>query len=78
MGALPFCIYTFPIRAIIRYHGLKYHIYVDDTQVSLTFNVNQTEITLQKPNAYLLDIGSWMIANKLKINDYKTDFFINV
>ena len=31
MGCLKFCIYTLPIGAIIKSHGLQYHIYADDT-----------------------------------------------
>ena len=76
MGPFKFCIYTLPIGAIIRAHGLKYHIYADDTQVYLALDINNPQAALNKLNSCLKDIRSWMIKNKLKINDSKTEFII--
>ena len=76
MGPFKFCVYTLPIGAIIRSHGLSYHIYADDTQVYLSFDVENPEEALDKLNSCLADIRSWMIKNKLKINDSKTEFVI--
>ena len=52
------------------------HIHAHDTHVYLFFYVNQPEIALQKPNACLSDIRSWMIANRLKISFDKTELII--
>ena len=76
LGPFKFCIYTLPIGAIIRFHGLSYHIYADDTQVYLAFEVDDPQQALEKLNACLSDIRTWMIKNKLKINDDKTEFLI--
>ena len=76
MGPLKFCVYTLPIGAIIRAHGLHYAIYADDTQIYLSFDINEPNGALDKLNACLNDIRSWMIAQKLKINDDKTEFVI--
>jgi hypothetical protein len=76
MGPFKFCVYTLPIGAIIRSHGLSYHIYTDDTQVYLAFNTDDPEHGIDRINACLADIRSWMIANKLKINDSKTEFLV--
>jgi hypothetical protein len=76
MGPFKFCVYTLPIGAIIRSHGLSYHIYADDTQVYLAFDINDPQHALDRLNACLADIRSWMIQNKLKINDSKTEFII--
>ena len=76
MGPFKFCVYTLPLGAIIRYHGLQYSIYADDTQVYLSFDLKDADNALQKLNACLSDIRSWMIKNKLKINDDKTEFLI--
>ena len=74
MGPFLFCVYTLPIGAIIKAHGLNYAIYADDTQVYLRFDVNDPQTALEKMNACLLDIRTWMITKKLKINDDKTEF----
>ena len=76
LGPFKFCIYTLPIGAIIRFHGLNYHIYADDTQVYLAFEVDDPQQALDKLNACLSDIRTWMIKNKLKINDDKTEFLV--
>ena len=72
MGSFKFCVYALPISAIIKAHGLNYHIYADDTQVYVTFDI--PEHVLNKLNACLSDIRLWMIANKLKINDENNEF----
>ena len=35
LGPLKFCIQLLPLGAILRYHGIGYHIYADDTQIFL-------------------------------------------
>ena len=56
MGPIKYYIYILPIDAIIRFHGLHYSIYADDTQVYLSFNINDSEAALQKHNSCLSDI----------------------
>ena len=73
-------VYTLTIGAIVKFHELNYHIYSDDTKVYLSFGINEPHNALAKLNACLFDIRrdiqSWMITNKLKISDDKTEFFI--
>ena len=79
MGPIKYCVYTLPIGAIIRSHGLDYSVYADDTQVYLSVNVNDpvaSKAALDKLNRCLSDIRSWMLQNKLKINDEKTEFLL--
>ena len=76
LGPIKYCIYTLPIGAIIRHHGLNYAVYADDTQVYLSFNIKDSDTALQRLNSCLADIRTWMLKNKLKINDDKTEFLL--
>ena len=64
-----------------RYPGAKpcnigYHIYTDDTQLYILFKFKDPLESLTKLNMCISDIRVWMIKNKLKINDSKTEFII--
>ena len=76
LGPLKFCLYTLPLGAIVRHHGLQFHIYADDTQLYIAFDHKNPELAIDKLNACIADIRSWMIRNKLKINDGKTEFLV--
>ena len=76
LGPLNFCMYMYPIGSILRHHGINYHIHADDTQLYITFDLSDPSITLEKINLCISDIRTWMIKNKLKINDSKTEFLV--
>ena len=66
----------YPIGSILRHHGIDYHIYADDTQLYIKFDLSDPSIALEKINLCISDIRTWMIKNKLKINDSKTEFLV--
>ena len=76
LGPLKFCLYLLPLGAILKYHGNGYHIYADDTQLYISFKCNNPLASLPKLNNCISDIRVWMIKNKLKINDSKTEFIV--
>ena len=77
LGPLKFCLYLLPVGAILKYHGIGYHIYADDTQLYLnSFKCNNPLASWPKLNNSISDIRVWMIKNKLKINDSKTEFIV--
>ena len=68
--------YLFPLGAIPRHHNIGYHIYADNTQLYISFECKKPLVSLTKLNMCISDIRVWMIKNKLKINDSKTEFII--
>ena len=51
-------------------------MYADDTQIYVSFKCDDLSQALGKINACISDIRRWMILNKLKINDAKTEFIV--
>ena len=75
-GPMKFCLYLLPLGAILRHHNIGYHIYADDTQLYISFKCKDPLESLTRLNMCISDIRVWMIKNKLKINDSKTEFII--
>ena len=76
LGPIVFCIYTIPLGHILKYYNINYHIYADDTQLYCSFDSDCAEEVLVSLQDCIADIRSWMIKNKLKINDDKTEFLV--
>ena len=76
LGPQFFTIYASPISKIAQRHGVHLHMYADDTQLYLPFKINNTQDQLSakaRMEVCILEIKSWMDANKLKLNDTKTE-----
>ena len=76
LGPMKFYLYLLPLAAILRKHGIGYHIYADDTQLCISFKSDKPLESLEKLNSCISDIRVWMIKQKLKINDAKTEYII--
>ena len=79
LGPQFFTIYSSPIANIARKHGLQVHMYADDTQLYLSFDLNNScdEIAARsRIESCINDIKIWMTVNKLKSNDDKTELLI--
>ena len=76
LGLLEFCIYIIPIGAILKHYNINYQIYADDTQLYCAFELESFDQVFSSIRTCICDIRSWMIKNKLKINDDKTELLI--
>ena len=79
LGPQFFTIYSSPIANIARKHELQVHMYADDTQLYLSFDLNDDNDendSRAKIESCIKDIKLWMTVNKLKLNDDKTEFLV--
>ena len=76
LGPILFLLYISPIANIIHQHGLKFHIYADDTQLYISFSDDDLVLVKAKVESCARDFDSWMSENKLKLNGDKTEIAI--
>ena len=75
-----FTAYAQPVANIIRRFQIGYHIYADDTQLYVSkFNPKSEEdiaAAKLRMTQCIAEIRLWVLANKLKLNDSKTELFL--
>ena len=76
LGLILFCMYTLPFDTIIFHHGLYHHTYVDDTHIMCTSDFKSPQVNLIGVRPCFSNILTWMINNKLKMNNSKTEFLL--
>ena len=75
LGPILFTMYTTPIGDIIRRHQLNFHLYADDTQLYVNFELSDDDNKLSSLNKIencVSEVRMWMNANFLKVNEDKT------
>ena len=71
LGPSLFTQYTVQIGAICRKHGVSYQLYADDTQIYVTFNVDDNidrKIALTKIEKCIAEIRAWMVNEIRKVS----------
>ena len=73
---LLFTIYCMPISSIFAKHGVKYHMYADDTQLYVEFPRNRptdAENAAHRIGNCVTDLKRWLADHQLLLNESKTE-----
>ena len=76
LGLIFYLLYTAPLADILRFHDMQFHFYTDDTQLYISFSVNddlELASSIVKIENCLSNLDKWMALNKLKLNKDKTE-----
>ena len=79
LGPLLFVLYPSKLFKIIERHLPELHTYADDTQLYISFNADsraEQSAALSAMQNCIADITKWMLQNRLRLNDDKTEFII--
>ena len=79
LGPLLFTIYASKLYEVIKNYLPQSHAYADDTQLYLSFNPDlacSQNDAVEAMEQCIQAIRSWMIKDKLRMNDSKTEFMI--
>ena len=77
LGPIIYTLYTVPLGQIIRKHDLQYHMYADDTQLYMSIEPTNVHDLVNTLEVCINDVKTWMLENKLKLNDEKTEALLN-
>ena len=75
LGPLLFILFTKDLQLVASKHGFMFHCYADDCQIYLCFEAlsETSDSVVQRLEACLSDIKSWMTWHFLKLNEGKTE-----
>ena len=78
LGSVLLTQYASSLFSIFSKHSVCAHAYADDHQLYTAFSPNLVSLNqaVSCMESCLQDVMSWMISNKLKMNDSKTEFII--
>jgi hypothetical protein len=75
-GPFSFPKYSSPIAQIAIKHGVLYHLYADDTQMYVVFDVDSQDNNKIQLERCISEVREWATRNMLKLNDSKTEFLV--
>ena len=76
LGPLLYVLYTSPLADITKRYNLEYHFYADDTQLYVAFKIDCLDKMVECKTTIeqcVRDLDNWMVINKLKLNQDKTE-----
>lgn len=76
LGPFSYPVYTSPLFGIARQYNVNMHMYADDTQIYVSFDLRDTDTAVQNLERCMSDIRKWMSQNHLKLNESKTELLM--
>ena len=79
LGPVLFSLYVSPLFDIAQQCGVETHQYADDCQLYISMNAQDpdaVDAAKEKLEACVKDIANWMGANKLQLNDSKSEVIV--
>ena len=78
LGPILYLLYTSPLGAILRRHGVGFHIYADDTQLYLSMKTTKVEDVVSariRVEVCLRELNQWMLLSNVRLNN-KTELLV--
>ena len=74
----PFCFpkYAYPIGRRVDKPRLNYHLYADDSQIYLVFDVDEGKADRAQLEGCIWEMRKWVSYNMVKLNDKKKEFMV--
>ena len=72
MGPLLFSVYCAGLSDVFVKHGIRYHVYADDTQLYVDFPRNDASFAIDRIRRCVTDVKAWLASRCLLLNQAKT------
>ena len=76
LGPVLFSMYIKPLFAIIDSHSITHHSFADDLQLQMSAPPDKISELLHSMQSCISDVKAWATANRLKLNDNKTELML--
>ena len=76
LGPVLFVLYTEPLFNLVKKHLIHHHAFADDNQLYKDTNPHNINQTIEDMQNCITDVKMWMTANKLQLNDCKTEVIL--
>ena len=73
LGPLLFSVYCAGLSDVFVKHGIRYHVYADDTQLYIDFSRNDSAFAIDRIRRCIIDVKAWLASRCLLLNEAKTE-----
>ena len=79
LGPILYLVYTSPLGAILRCHGVGFHMCADDTQLCLSMKTTKVQDVVSartRVGVCWRELNKWMLLNNLRLKNDKTELLV--